>query len=499
MDRPAAAPPTAAASAPALPSAPEPGSGYAPDPGSGTPSAPEPSAATPSVPEPGSARVLAGLRVALHVSFAALLAVGLARALGGMRAAAGEGAAPGPFTAAVLVCLTGALAAVYLAGTVAERRRWVRGDGVGRGAAAGWLALVLALWGLLVAHHGDFAWVAFPLFFVVLHVVALVAGPRALLRRVAGPVLVAAIAGVVVLGMAGSGDGVRPAAVIGPLVGAGVAVVLSGAYRALHEESERQRAVAAELRAARATLAATQHRAGALAERERLARDIHDTLTQGLASIVLVSRAAQDALRAGDADLAASRLETVRATAAESLADSRAFVRELRSGSTGAGLVESLEAVVRAFAAQQAAAGSPVAVDLDVAGTPVPVPDAVETALVRAARASLANVGQHARASRARVSLAFLPGELTLDVADDGVGFTPGGGGGGAAVGPAGGPESGGSTGVGLLSVRERLALLGGEATVESAPGEGTVVALRVPLVAPDASRTSTMTTQEDA
>ncbi|MDX2340080.1 sensor histidine kinase [Micrococcus sp. M4NT] len=486
MDRPAAAPPTAATSASVPPSVPS----------SATPSAPEPASVSGpgAAPEPGSARVLAGLRVALHVSFAGLLAVGLARALGGMRAAAGEGAAPGPFTAAVLVGLTGALAAVYLAGTVAERRRWVRGDGVGLGAATGWLALVLALWGLLVAHHGDFAWVAFPLFFVVLHVVALVAGPRALLRRVAGPVLVAAIAGVVVLGMAGSGDGVRPAAVIGPLVGAGVAVVLSGAYRALHEESERQRAVAAELRAARATLAATQHRAGALAERERLARDIHDTLTQGLASIVLVSRAAQDALRAGDADLAASRLETVRATAAESLADSRAFVRELRSGSTGAGLAESLEAVVRAFAAQQSAVGSPVAVDLDVAGTPVPVPAAVETALVRATRASLANVGQHARASRARVSLAFLPGELTLDVADDGVGLTPRGGGGGAAVGAAGR-----STGVGLLSVRERLALLGGEATVESAPGEGTVVALRVPLAA-DASGTTTMTTtQEDA
>lgn len=443
-----------------------------------TTSAPVAEAGEPS----GTAAVLAGLRVILHVAFAAMLAVGLARALAGVRAA-GAGQTPGPFTTVVLVGLSVALAAVYLAGTVVERRRWRRGADVGRGAAAVWLAVVLGLWGLLVAHHPDVAWVAFPLFFVVLHVAGHVAGRHRRLGRVAGTLLVLAMAGVVGLSMAAAGEGVRPAAVIGPLVGAVVALVLSGAYRALLEESERQRAVAEALRATRADLAASQRSAGALAERERLARDIHDTLTQGLASIVLVSRAAQDALRDGDAALAGERLETVRATAAESLADSRAFVRELRSGATGAGLVESLEAAVRAFAAQQAAAGTPVAADVDVVGEAVPVPEAVETALVRAVRASLANVGQHAGAERARVSVAFLPGEITVDVADDGRGVDPAGVDGYRAGGPrTDAPRTDGSTGVGLAGVRERMELLGGEAAVESAPGEGTVVALRVPL-----------------
>ncbi|MBD4427644.1 sensor histidine kinase, partial [Xanthomonas citri pv. citri] len=85
---------------------------------------------------------------------------------------------------------------------------------------------------------------------------------QAWVRHVVGPVLVVAMAVVVVAGMAGGAGGVRVPAVIGPLVGAAVAVVLSEAYRALHAESERQRAVAEQLRAAQAELARTEHRAG---------------------------------------------------------------------------------------------------------------------------------------------------------------------------------------------------------------------------------------------
>lgn len=426
--------------------------------------------AAPPAPDPapaGASAVLAGLRVALHVAFAALLLVGLARAL-----AERGPSASGPWAVPALILLTAALAAVYLAGTVVERRRWTRGEDVGRGAAAAWLALVLLLWGLLVAHHGDFAWVAFPLFFVVLHVVARVAR-RPWTRRVAGPVLVAAMTAVVAAGMAAGAEEVRAAAVIGPLVGAAVAVVLSGAYRALHAESEAQRAVAEQLRDAQAELARTEHRAGVGAERERLAREIHDTLTQGLASIVLVSRAAQDALDAADPALARQRMETVRATAAENLAESRRFVRDLR-GTGAPSLVEALERAVAGFAERQGAAGTPVAADLEVVGRPVPVAEAVGAAVLRAVQASLANVGAHAAAGRARVTLGYLDGELTVDVADDGVGFDPG----------AARRTEGEGTGVGLASVRERLAAVGGEATVESAPGEGTVVALRVPLAA---------------
>lgn len=412
--------------------------------------------------EPGAtASILAALRVVLHVSFAALLAVGVVRAVLCTPAAA-------VWPAAL------ALAAVYLAGTVAERRRWARRRTVHRGASLAWLAVVLLLWGVLTALHPDFAWVAFPLFFVVQHVLAEATG-----RHWPGPVAVAAVTAVVVLASAADPDGLRPAAVIGPCVGAVVAVVMYQAYRVLHIESERQRAVAAELMAARAELARTEHRSGVLAERERLAREIHDTLTQGLASIVLVSRAAEDALDADDPDLARRRLHTVRDTAAENLAESRRFVRDLRGD--GGSLVEQLDAAVRGFARRQSDAGAPVAADLQVEGAPVPLAEAVESALLRAVQSSLANVGQHAAATRCRVSVAYLGGEVTVDVADDGRGFDPD-----APRRPVtGGADDDGtgqSTGVGLAAVRERVAAVGGRVAVESAPGEGTVVGMTVPV-----------------
>lgn len=417
-----------------------------------------------SGPEPGATvSILAVLRVVLHVSFAALLVVGVVRSL----------LSPDTPAAAVWPAAL-ALAPVYLAGTVEERRRWARRRTIHRGASLAWLSVVLLLWGVLTALHPDFAWVAFPLFFVVQHVLAEATG-----RHWPGPVAVAAVTAVVVLASAAGPDGLRPAAVIGPCVGAVVAVVMYQAYRALHLESERQRAVAAELMAARAELARTEHRSGVLAERERLAREIHDTLTQGLASIVLVSRAAEDALVADDRDLARRRLHTVRDTAAENLAESRRFVRDLRGD--GGSLVEQLDAAVRGFARRQSDAGAPVAADLQVEGTPVPLAEAVESALLRAVQSSLANVGQHAAATRCRVSVAYLDGEVTVDVADDGRGFDPD-----APRRPvAGGRDDDGtgeSTGVGLAAVRERVAAVGGRMAVESAPGEGTVVGMTVPV-----------------
>lgn len=431
-----------------------------------------------------TASILAALRVVLHVSFAALLAVGLVRSV----------LSPGTAAAAVWPAAL-ALAAVYLVGTVAERRRWARRRPVHRGASLAWLALVLLLWGALVALHPDFAWVAFPLFFVVQHVLAEATG-----RHWPGQMAVAAVTVVVVLASAPGPDGLRPAAVIGPCVGAVVAVVMYQAYRALHLESERQRAVAAELMAARAELARTEHRSGVLAERERLAREIHDTLTQGLASIVLVSRAAEDALDADDRDLARRRLHTVRDTAAENLAESRRFVRDLRGD--GRSLVEQLDAAVHGFARRQADAGTPVAADLQVEGTPVPLAEAVESALLRAVQSSLANVGQHAAAARCRVSVAYLDGEVTVDVADDGRGFDPeatrrpvarergrsvaGSRGRPVPAGTAGQERdddgTGESTGVGLAALRERVEAVGGRVAVESTPGEGAVVAMTVPV-----------------
>jgi len=108
-------------------------------------------------------------------------------------------------------------------------------------------------------------------------------------------------------------------------------------------------------------------------------------------------------------------------------------------------------------------------------GTAVELPNAYQATLLRAAQSSLANVWAHARARTAVVTLSFLDAEVTMDIYDDGVGFDP------AIVLPAAAARGDGS-GVGLSSLRERLSALGGSLDVESAPGEGTVVAIRLPL-----------------
>ncbi|WP_246154682.1 sensor histidine kinase [Saccharopolyspora hirsuta] len=104
-------------------------------------------------------------------------------------------------------------------------------------------------------------------------------------------------------------------------------------------------------------------------------------------------------------------------------------------------------------------------------GTPVALPSSYEVALLRAAQTSLSNVTRHARASTAVVTLGYLDTEVTLDIYDDGTGFDP------TAVRPA--PDG---SGYGLTGLRERITALGGSMAVESAPGDGTAVAIRLPL-----------------
>ena len=432
----------------------------------------------------GTAALLSGLRVAVHVGFAVLLALALVRALAGPDAGARLTGRP----ALALVGLTVVLAGVYLTGTVAERRLHAAGRAPGRTAAGTWLAVLLGVWALAVLRHPDMMWVAFPLFFVALHAVHVILGrPRLALACVAAMTVVVVVASLE--------RGTAPGAVLGPAVGAAVAVVVFHACRLLVVESERQRSVAEQLRATRAELAASERHAGVLAERERLAREIHDTLTQGLASIVLVSRAAQDAVRAGDAPLADERLETVRTTAAENLAESRAFVRGLRApvdgvqggaDRAGSALEAALEAAVRGFRARRQALGRPVEAELAVVGEPVAVGEAVETVLVRAAQSSLANVDQHARTDRCRITLTWMDGEVALDVADDGVGFDPEAARArasrAAASDPAAPRPAQEGTGVGLAGLAERVAGVGGRVDVESAPGQGCVVAVRIPV-----------------
>ncbi|UKA49951.1 sensor histidine kinase [Arthrobacter sp. FW305-123] len=416
----------------------------------------------------GAATILRVLRVSLHVGFAVLLLVAAVRLMTGM----GTSGAPSAVALAAGLGLSAVLALVYLSGTLLEKRHASDSTRFNPTPyARWWLGTVMLLWLLLLLVSSDFAWVAFPLFFLQLHL--LPRGPALSVIAVSTALLV----GTLWFHSRGASDGgLQLAMVLGPVFGAVFAVVTGLAYRALFLEAENQRAVADELRRTRAELAKTQHDAGMLAERERLAREIHDTLAQGFSSIILMGRSAEKALDQGNTTAAKERLRTVQDTASANLAEARSFVRGLRSPDLEeSGLVDTLRRLCAKTETEAAARGSALRCRFELVGTPVELPNTYQTTLLRAAQASLANVWAHAHARAAVVTLSFLGGEVTLDVFDDGVGFEPS---------TAASTARGDGTGVGLQSLRERLAALDGRLEIESAPGEGTVVAVRVPLPA---------------
>ncbi|MFC7829507.1 sensor histidine kinase [Streptomyces sp. NPDC057375] len=379
----------------------------------------------------------------LHLLVVGLLVLVAARAVTDGRSHAGA-----------IAAVAAACGLVYAAGPVLPRVRLVRR------AAAWWLAAVGAVWLVLLALSPEAVWVAFPLYFLQLH----------LLSRRAGLAAVSLTAVAAVAGYAAHTGSFGPAMVIGPTLGAAVAVAVVWGYQALYRESEQRRRLIEELTATRADLARAQHTAGVLAERERLAREIHDTLAQGLSSIQLLLRAAERALP-GRPDAAAGHVVAARQAAVDNLAEARRFVAALTpptlEGTTLAGALERLCATT--------SARHRITARFHLTGAPVPLPTAHEVALLRIAQSALANTVRHAGAGTAEITLSHLGDQVALDVVDDGVGFDP------DELPPAD-PEAGG---FGLAAMRARLDALGGTLTIESAPGHGTALAARLPLPPP--------------
>jgi signal transduction histidine kinase len=224
-----------------------------------------------------------------------------------------------------------------------------------------------------------------------------------------------------------------------------------------------------ELSTARSELATAERRAGMLGERQRIANDIHDTLTQGLASVVMLLEAAQAAYRAGEPE-AGRHIEEAARTAREGLQDVRRLVWDLRPEALERGtLAEALARLTSTLGEQTGVSAHIVAT-----GEVVGLAPGIEVTLLRVAQEALANVRRHAGAREVTVTLSYMGDEVAVDVQDDGRGFVPG---------MLIGANPGG--GLGLTAMRERVEALGGTLTVESAPGEGTTVVAQVPVVAP--------------
>ncbi|ADU09966.1 MULTISPECIES: sensor histidine kinase [Micromonospora] len=329
-----------------------------------------------------------------------------------------------------------------------------------RWAAAWWLAAVGAAWLVLLGLSPDAIWVAFPLYFLQLH----------LLPRRAGLAAVIATAAAAVAGFGAHTGSFTAATVIGPALGAAVAVGVVWGYQALYRESEQRRQLIEELTATRADLARAEHTAGVLAERERLAREIHDTLAQGLSSIQLLLRAAERALP-GRPGAASGHVDAARQVAVDNLAEARRFVAALTpptlEGTTLAGALERL--------CTTTSARHRLAARFHLVGAPVSLSTAHEVALLRIAQSALANTVRHARATTAEVTLSCLGDRIALHVVDNGQGFDPD-------RLPAPDVDSGG---FGLTAMRARMNALGGTLAVESAPGHGTALTAELPLTPP--------------
>ncbi|MFD9939324.1 sensor histidine kinase [Nonomuraea sp. NPDC059023] len=306
-----------------------------------------------------------------------------------------------------------------------------------------WLGAMIAAWTPLTLTTPCFSWSAIPLFFLVLIVLPM---------RLAVPLVgyLAAVAAVV--GEFHARTNWDPAPLVAPIA---IATMSMFNYRRLHHENVRRQELIDDLMRARDALAESERAAGVLQERVRLSREIHDTLAQGLSSMHMLLNAAD---QEWDADNGKARAHVRQAAVAarENLAEARRFVHDLAPPALDE---RSLPEALRKVADS---------VQVRVEGTPRKLDPGVEGELLRIAQGALANAAQHARAGTVVVTLTYLPDTVTLDVMDDGVGFDPAS------------PSSSRGRGYGLKAIRQRAESLGGTATVDSVPGEGTVVAVKV-------------------
>ena len=318
----------------------------------------------------------------------------------------------------------------------------------------------------LVAAFGVLGWVAPSLFFLLFlaypHVWFVVQG------RPAGAVWTVLLAAATTVGpllRSDSGDNAQDV-----LLETGISLVFSLALglwisRVL-AQSEQRAELIEQLESTRAELAELHHAQGMAAERERLAREVHDTLAQGYTSIVVLAQTAAAALPPG-ADDVAERLALIEEVARENLDEARAMVAAFSPlVLDSATLVEALERLVERFGRET---GLATRLDTSALGAGGPeLSRSEEVVLLRGAQEALANVRRHASATSVvlRVSrvAAGESAQVSVHVEDDGVGFDPDD-----------------APGVGLAGLRNRAEEVGGSVDVVSAPGEGTRVTVRVP------------------
>lgn len=240
----------------------------------------------------------------------------------------------------------------------------------------------------------------------------------------------------------------------------GFATMMGLWVSALTRQSESRRSLIAELEAAQQKVRAASHDAGVSSERERIARELHDTVTQDLAGIVM-------GLQRLDAELighpAADTAAALRNTAESALADARIMVAENARPQLGGGVAAAVQRLVERFDRE-----SGIRAEHQLRVDAASLAREHEVVLVRVAQEALANVRKHSHAGRCVVRLEEVDGAAVLTVTDNGTGID----------------STTSVPGFGLDGMRERLALVGGGFAVDSSP-QGTVLTASIPLKTP--------------
>ena len=261
--------------------------------------------------------------------------------------------------------------------------------------------------------------------------------------------------------------------IMGPALSAVVVVAINYAFTTIGRVSRERLLLIDELLSTREQLAESEREAGVAQERERLAHEIHDTVAQNLSSIQMLLHAAERDL--GNLDVAEEeleqplrRMEAARRAASNNLAETRAMIAAL----TPAGLREASISEALGRIAADFAHASDMDIQVETHGEPQKLLMRVEAGLLRIAQGAVSNAVQHSGASRVRITLTYEPEEIRLDVVDNGVGFDV----------AAQANKPAGLGHLGLDAMRSRAAELGGELTIESAPGGPTALSVAVPV-----------------
>jgi len=234
------------------------------------------------------------------------------------------------------------------------------------------------------------------------------------------------------------------------------------AFRA--EETELAQALSNQaMLAMQLTRLSVQSRQSAvMAERNRMARDIHDTLAQGFTGVIVQLEAAADATSKGLAKEAEEHLDRAGDLARESLREARRSVLALRPQVLEENnLCAALESLLKKMTA-----GTPVQAEFISQGEPRKLPPEWEENLLRIAQEVLTNVLRHAQASHFSAQLEFDASEIRLELRDNGRGFDP----------------AGKHDGFGLIGMKERVEGMGGQLTIQSVNGMGTAIQIVLPL-----------------